>query len=104
MEQTTPTTKTYYVGRYTAGICLVLMGTLYIVSLLTEIIELTAALKLWPVMLIGMGAELLVCAIRSKGERIRYDWLSIVIMLVMTGCAVILLLFNYMAILLPAVF
>ena len=93
---TTPTTnKHYYVGRYTAGICLILGGALYIVSLFTDLIRLNYALKLWPLIFIGVGIELLVSAVRSKGERIHYDWLSVVLVFLMTGCAMTLLFMDY---------
>ena len=106
MEQTrtTPTAKSYYAGRYTAGISLIICGTLYIVSLFTNALDLGFVLKLWPIILIGMGTEMLICAIRSKGERIHYDWLSVLLMLLLSGCAMLLLLMKYLAILLPNLF
>jgi len=88
------TSKNYYVGRYTAGTVCILGGILYILSLFTTIISLQTACKLWPLIFIGVGAELIIASVKAKGEKIRYDWLSIVLIFVMISAAFMMQIFN----------
>ncbi len=90
--------KKYYVGRFSAGLTLIASGIAYIVSLF-GVIDLYDVIKFWPVILILLGTELLIAAFSSKGEKISYDWLSLVLMFFMfffsLGMAVFQLCYNY---------
>ena len=96
MTQTIP--KKYYVGRFSAGLTLIAAGVAYIVSLF-EIISLYDVLKFWPAILILLGTELLVAAFVSRGEKICYDWLSLLLLFLMfffsLGMAIFQLCYNY---------
>ncbi len=96
MVQTIP--KKYYVGRFSAGLTLIAAGITYIISLF-EIISLYDALKFWPAILILLGTELLIAAFSSKGDRICYDWLSLLLLFLMfffsLGMAILQLCYNY---------
>lgn len=79
---TAQTTKKYYVGRYSAGFTLIGAGAAYLASLF-NLITLHDIIKFWPVILMLIGVELLIGAFISKGEKINYDWLSLLLMFIM---------------------
>jgi uncharacterized membrane protein HdeD (DUF308 family) len=52
--------RTHRVGSITAGICLIVFGSLFLLSVFTDVLSYACILKLWPLALIGIGVELLV--------------------------------------------
>lgn len=64
------------VGTITMACALIAMGILMVVATFNEAMGLAMAVKLAPVILIVLGIEILVRYAFSKGEKLRYDFLS----------------------------
>ena len=69
------------IGTLTCGICLLSMGVLYLLKLVGITIGYLQILSLWPVILIGLGLEILTMGIRA--ESIIYDKGAIFLVIVM---------------------
>lgn len=65
------------VGTLTMGVVLVTAGIIMLVSMFWPLLDYTWALKLSPLILIGLGTETLAAA--RKGDRIRYDWVGMLL-------------------------
>lgn len=65
------------VGTLTMGVVLVAAGIIMLVSMFFPQFDYTWALKLSPLILISLGAETLFAA--RKRERIRYDWVGMLL-------------------------
>lgn len=68
------------VGTLTAGIVLVLSGTLYLSDLVFPTIDYMAILSFWPVILILLGVEIIAAYIINKEDKLFYDTGAIWIM------------------------
>lgn len=70
------------IGSTTAGISLIAIGITFIISIFMEAPNfLISALRFWPVILISLGAEILLATyVKSETER-KFDFASIVIMI-----------------------
>lgn len=74
--------RTHRVGSVTTGAGMVLFGTLFLVHYIWGILSYEAIFALWPLMLVGMGIEVLVS---NSGKRnIVYDKPAIFLLIVMT--------------------
>ena len=73
--------RTHRVGSITAGLSLIAFGVMFMIHLFTNIITYDMIFKLWPMILIGLGAELLMTNF-AKDEMI-YDKAAIALMIVM---------------------
>lgn len=80
--------RVHRVGSITAGICMVGFGALFMLHTVCGLLDYRVILDLWPLVLIGMGVELLLSNL-FKGK-ILYDKAAIVLMFVMTLFAVAL--------------
>ena len=69
------------VGTVTAGVCLILSGAVFLIYTITNsIVFLSYALKLWPLILIILGLEIIISkAIKSDVER-KIDFGSLALM------------------------
>ena len=80
-ENSTVKIRTHRVGSFTAGLSMVVFGVLLLLRNVLEIMDYEIILELWPLILIGMGIELLLSnVIKSK---IVYDKGAIVLLFVM---------------------
>ena len=52
--------RTHRVGSITAGISLIVLGILFILHIFVDFLSYGFILKLWPLMMIGVGTEMLV--------------------------------------------
>lgn len=105
-QQTAPTpprtdsapVRTRRVGTLTLGLTLIVCGALLLATLVSPSLDIITILRFSPVVLILLGVEMLVSAIRP-GEKLRYDWLSILVCFVLlcgAGCAAVApTLLNY---------
>ncbi len=76
------TARTHRVGAFTAGICMVVFGVLFLVSMFYETLNYRLIFSLWPIILIFLGLELLLSNF-VKGQ-IKYDKAAIFLMVMMT--------------------
>ena len=80
-ENNTVTVRTHRVGAFTSGICMVGFGVLLLLHNLLDVMDYETILGLWPLILIGMGIELLLSNVFKN--RIVYDKAAIVLLFVM---------------------
>lgn len=76
-------TKGRRVGTFTAGISLMVFGILFLLRIFIPQIDLLVIAPLWPLVLIFLGAEILVSYILNREEMLRYDFGSVVLILLL---------------------
>lgn len=88
METTNNVTtyRTHRVGSITAGLTLIVFGALFLFHSLFDFVSYDAIFSLWPVILIGLGIELLLSTCMEK--KIVYDKAAVVLMIVMMFFAI----------------
>lgn len=72
--------RTHRVGSWTLGCILVVLGTVCLAHLLLPAISYEMIFKMWPVILISLGAEVLFAQVRSKKVTFVYDGWSVVLL------------------------
>jgi hypothetical protein len=70
-------------GRLTVALTLIAVGLALLVSTLGLITDLFSLLKLWPLLLISLGAEVLIA--RWQGVRSRFDWGGVILIVLFLG-------------------
>ena len=88
MENNTVTVRTHRVGAFTSGFCMVGFGILLLLHNQLGIMDYKMILGFWPVILIGMGVELLLSNVFKS--RIVYDKAAIVLLFAMALFAMML--------------
>lgn len=81
-ENNLQTYRTHRVGTITAGLSMVAFGVLLLLRTFFEMISYSIIFSLWPLMLIGLGLELLLSNFSEK--RIIYDKAAVFILVFMT--------------------
>ena len=85
--------KTHYVGRITIGISLIAIGLIITLSLFLPQIEFLTIARLFPLVLVFLGIEILVGAYRHKGEQVKVGFgltlLSLTLIFLSVGVAVV---------------
>ncbi len=81
MENQMKTVRTHRVGTVTAGLSMVVFGIMLLLYSLFEMIDFSLVLSLWPLILVGLGIELLASNIGSK--KIVYDKGAVFLMIMM---------------------
>lgn len=78
--------RVHRVGSVTAGLSMISFGILFLLHLLLNIISYDLIFNLWPLMLIGLGIELLISSFSER--KMIYDKGAVVILLLMAVLAV----------------
>lgn len=68
--------RTRRVGSITCGVLLIVFGILFLVHMILPALSLTMILKLWPLVLVALGAELIIANLHRNGEEtevLKYD-------------------------------
>ena len=73
--------RTHRVGAFTSGFCMVGFGVMLLLHNLLDVMDYEMIMGLWPLILIGMGIELLLSNVFKN--RIIYDKAAIVLLFVM---------------------
>ena len=76
------------VGTFTFGIVLVAAGLAMLASMFAPRLDMTWALKLSPLALVSLGAEVLLAA--RGGGRVKYDWVGMVLCCLIVCAALVL--------------
>ncbi|SFB71719.1 LiaI-LiaF-like domain-containing protein [Butyrivibrio sp. YAB3001] len=76
------TIRVHRVGSITTGISLIVAGIAFLMHMFFGIISYEMIFKLWPVIIIGLGIELLISNIRT--DKIVYDKAAIFLLIIMT--------------------
>ncbi|MEG1458949.1 MAG: DUF5668 domain-containing protein [Acetivibrio sp.] len=91
--------KTRRVGTFTLGAALISFGLLFTAHIFSMKISYELIMKLWPLIFIFLGIEVLISYFREKEGRIVYDGGAIFIMVLLTifaiGMGCVELCFNY---------
>jgi hypothetical protein len=74
------TVRTHRVGSITTGISLIVFGGMFLLHLFSNTITYSMIFKLWPIILIGLGIEVLLS--NYAKEKIVYDKAAIALMFV----------------------
>lgn len=86
MMNSETTYRTHRVGTVTTGSCMIVFGVLLLLHSLFDMIAYEVIFALWPLVLIGLGMELLLSNFFIK--HIVYDKGSIVLLVIMTFFAI----------------
>ena len=73
--------RTHRVGSLTTGLSLIAFGVMFMLHLFSNIITYDMIFKLWPIILIGLGIEILLSNFAQ--DKIIYDKAAIALMIVM---------------------
>ena len=74
--------RTHRVGSITAGLSMIVFGVLFILHLFIGALDYTMIFRLWPLMIIGLGVELLISNYRS--DQIIYDKPAVTLLFITT--------------------
>lgn len=66
-------TKTRRVGTITLGTTLITFGILFLLNIFTSMVSYHFVMKLWPIIFIFLGTEVLVSYFLNKEEKFIYD-------------------------------
>lgn len=80
------TCRIHRVGTVTAGVSMVVFGSLLLIHSIFDFIDYQMVFSLWPLILIGLGVELLLSNFSEK--RIVYDKGAVVLLIIMTFFAI----------------
>lgn len=81
MENNTKPVRTHRVGSVTAGASMIIFGVLFLLHLIFDFINYTTIFSFWPVLLIGLGIEVLISNLWEK--KIVYDKAAIFLLITM---------------------
>lgn len=86
MKQVNRIMKSRRVGTFTLGLSLVITGVLSVISLFTDSINIFTVMKFSPLILVFLGSEMLIYALKDDERVIKYDGFAIFIsFLLITG-------------------
>lgn len=91
-QMTNDIEREHRVGSITAGISLILFGLAFFLNEIGVISDMGIILKLWPLILIGIGVEILIC--NRKETNIIYDKGAVFLMILMTGFSMMMAIGN----------
>ena len=76
--------KTHRVGTLTLGSMLVTFGILFLMQIFISDLTYGIIFKLWPLIFIFLGLEILIANIRQSDEKLHYDKGAIVLMIILS--------------------
>jgi hypothetical protein len=77
-------TKTRKVGTLTLGLTLIIFGILFSIHIFTNILSYHFVMKLWPLIFILLGIEILLSHFLNKEEKFTYDTAAIFIIIILS--------------------
>ena len=79
------TNRIHRVGSVTAGVSMIIFGSLFLLHLFTDRITCEMIFRFWPVMVIGLGTEILVSTVST--EKYVYDTGAVILLIIMSFLA-----------------
>lgn len=76
--------KNKRIGTFTLGASLILLGCVFALRALGLSLSYELILSFWPVILIMLGVEVLLCSFANKEDKLRYDGTAIFLLIVLT--------------------
>lgn len=86
MSEEKKTIRTRRIGSLTFGIVLVVLGILFLTHLFFPFLEYGFILRLWPLVFISLGIEVLIGS-RQPEQVFIYDWAAILLMILLIAFA-----------------
>ena len=74
--------RTHRVGSITTGLSMIAFGVLFILHLFIGSLDYTLIFRLWPIMMIGLGVEILIS--NFKSDQIIYDKPAVALLFITT--------------------
>lgn len=71
------------VGTFTAGVTLIAFGVLFLLHTVNAQLDYQFIFKLWPIILILLGIEIIIAYIVNREDKIRYDSGAIAIIIIL---------------------
>lgn len=90
--------RTRRVGSITCGSMMIIFGMLFLVHMFYPALSLTVIMKLWPVILIALGAEMILANLHRSQEEtevLKYDKGAILITFLLTCFAMVMGIVEY---------
>ncbi|WP_099468511.1 LiaI-LiaF-like domain-containing protein [Konateibacter massiliensis] len=73
--------RTHRIGSITFGLVLILFGILFLIHMMVPALKYEIIYKLWPIILIMLGSEVLAANRKSSYEKFVYDKGAIILMI-----------------------
>lgn len=73
--------RTRRVGSITLGVTLVFFGLLFLARMFLESLDYVLIMKLWPLVFVFLGIEVLLSCLVKKEEQYKYDFAAILIVM-----------------------
>ncbi len=73
------------VGTFTMAFCLIIAGGLLVAHIFVPGLDLLAIAKFAPLILVALGCEILITALLNDGKKMRYDFLSMLVCIMLIG-------------------
>lgn len=87
--------KTHRVGTLTLGVSLVIIGVLFLLHIVFPGISYTLIFRLWPVILIALGAEVLFANFRTNKISFHFDFGSVILLMILIFFAMGMAFIDY---------
>ena len=75
--------KNRRVGTLTAGICMIIFGSLFLLRLAVPVITVRLIASLWPLVLVFFGIETLIAYAMNREGQMRYDAGSVALIIIL---------------------
>lgn len=91
------TIRIHRVGTLTCGVTFIIYGVLFLVRLVLPVLNYTIIFRMWPVVLILLGTEILLGTVRKDQEKstFTYDFPAVLLIICMLFLTMILALVDY---------
>ena len=87
--------KTHRVGTLTLGISLIAFGVLFLLRIFISSLTYAIILKLWHIIFILLGLEILIANFIQKNEKLVYDSAAVVLTVILAFFAMIMSAIDY---------
>ncbi|MCM1046908.1 MAG: DUF5668 domain-containing protein [Clostridiales bacterium] len=89
--------RTHRVGTITCGLVLIMYGVLFLLRMALPMLNYEIIFRLWPVILILLGVEILACSIGGKNEEKKfiYDFPAVLIIIMMLFIAMVMAVADF---------
>lgn len=87
--------RTHRVGTVTLGVTMIVIGLFFMAQTVFSLFSYEDIFKVWPVIFILLGGEILFANARDKGGTFIYDKLAIGLVIILTCFAMLLAVIGY---------
>jgi len=87
-------TRTHRIGTLTLGSMLITFGVLFMLRIFIAGLSYVVILKLWPIIFILLGAEILISNYKQKDENLIYDKTAFILIIILSFFAMGMAVFE----------